>query len=192
MERIPLKTVHLNKCPVLVPTNTLTAEAAERWQINLEQAERHRQQLLSALELQAKISRVHQMKQFEPQTDPDLSLYSGPFFSEDDRRRMQQIRETPVDQLAGLHFAFDDARLPEMLFRYRARNWPETLNETERQRWDEYRQTRLFDADGGGAIQLDEYLAQLDLLAADEGLSAERRALLPKLLEWAERVAESG
>ncbi len=132
------------------------------------------------------------MKQFEPQTDPDLSLYSGPFFSEDDRRRMQQIRETPVDQLAGLHFAFDDARLPEMLFRYRARNWPETLNETERQRWDEYRQTRLFDADGGGAIQLDEYLAQLDLLAADEGLSAERRALLPKLLEWAERVAESG
>jgi exodeoxyribonuclease-1 len=192
VERIPLKTVHLNKCPVLVPTNTLTAEAAERWQINLEQAERHRQQLLSAPELQAKISRVHQMKQFEPQTDPDLSLYSGPFFSEDDRRRMQQIRETPVDQLAGLHFAFDDARLPEMLFRYRARNWPETLNETERQRWDEYRQTRLFDVDGGGAIQLDEYLAQLDLLAADEGLSAERRALLPQLLEWAERVAESG
>ncbi len=24
VERIPLKTVHLNKCPVLVPTNTLT------------------------------------------------------------------------------------------------------------------------------------------------------------------------
>ena len=30
VERIPLKTVHLNKCPVLVPVGTLTPEAALR------------------------------------------------------------------------------------------------------------------------------------------------------------------
>jgi exodeoxyribonuclease-1 len=84
---------------------------------------------------------------------------------------------------------FDDQRLPEMLFRYRARNWPETLTPEENERWAEYRHARLFDADGGGGLQLDEYLTILDELETDQSLPAERRSLIPELLVWAEQIA---
>jgi exodeoxyribonuclease-1 len=84
---------------------------------------------------------------------------------------------------------FDDPRLPEMVFRYRARNWPKTLNEEERQRWDEYRRERLLEEEGGGSIVLEDYLQVLDQLETDPQLNPEKRALIPQLLAWAERVA---
>ena len=187
-ERIPLKTVHINKCPVVVPMNTLTDEAAQRWSLDVARAEQYRQMLLAQQGLDRKLQAVYQMTQFEPVTDPDQSLYSGDFFSRDDRRRMDRILQSKPSDLHDFPLLFDDPRLPEMVFRYRARNWPETLDEEERERWQEYRLSRLTESDGGGSTTLDEYLATLDRLEADSQLSPEKRALIPQLLAWAEQI----
>jgi exodeoxyribonuclease-1 len=190
IDRIPLKTVHINKCPVLVPLSTLTDEAARRWEIDVGQGERHRRRLLAEPALAGKIEKVHQIDRFDSISDPDLALYSGGFFSRDDRRRMDEIISSDPASLAGFPLVFDDSRLPEMLFRYRARNWPELLStREERSRWEEYRGSRLLDSDGGGSITLDEYLAKLDSLETDPQLSPEKKALIPQLLAWAERIA---
>jgi exodeoxyribonuclease-1 len=53
------------------------------------------------------------------------------------------VRATPPAQLGTRAFPFRDPRYPELLFRYRARNWPETLDADERLRWEEFRQARL-------------------------------------------------
>ena len=98
------------------------------------------------------------------------------------------MRSSPAD-LQGFPLVFDDPRLPEMLFRYRARNWPDSLSTDERVRWEEYRQARLLEPDGGGSITLDDYLETLDRLESDAQLPAEKRALIPSLLAWAEQVA---
>ncbi|MEJ2608693.1 MAG: exodeoxyribonuclease I [Candidatus Thiodiazotropha sp.] len=188
-ERIPLKTVHINKCPVVVPLNTLTPEAAERWAIDIVQGEVFRNKLLNQMDFIKKIEEVHGQRQFEAVSDPDLAIYSGGFFSRDDRLRMDQIIQTDPSKLADFPLVFDDPRLPEMLFRYRARNWPDLLNDKELQRWEEFRQSRLLDADGGGSIFLDEYLQILDNLEADSLLAPEKKALIPQLLAWAEQVA---
>ena len=189
VQRLPLKTVHLNKAPVVVPMNTLTPAAAERWGIDTAEGERHRQQLLAHEGLSEKLEAVHRMTDFEPVSDPDQSLYSGGFFSREDRRRMDEIiASTPAD-LQRFPLVFDDPRLPEMLFRYRARNWPDSLSTDERVRWEEYRQARLLEPDGGGSITLDDYLETLDRLESDAQLPAEKRALIPSLLAWAEQVA---
>ncbi|MCU7920150.1 MAG: exodeoxyribonuclease I [Candidatus Thiodiazotropha sp. (ex Epidulcina cf. delphinae)] len=189
VERIPLKTVHINKCPVVVPMNTLTGEAAERWAIDVRQGEGYRRQLLADSAVTQKLEQAHQMSAFDPVSDPDQALYSGGFFSREDRRRMDEIIASDPPVLADFPLVFDDARLPEMLFRYRARNWPDTLTPDERERWHEYRQSRLLDADGGGSITLDDYLAILDRLEGDSQLPPEKRALIPKLLAWAEQIA---
>ena len=188
VERLPLKTVHLNKCPVMVPLNTLTPDAAERWSIDVDQGMRYRERLLATSGVVEKIERVHNMTRFEAATDPDLALYSGGFFSQGDRRRMERILTSTPRELASFPLVFDDQRLPEMLFRYRARNWPETLSGEELERWDEYRQARLFEPDGGGSLQMDDYLAQLDQLEADADLPEARRRLIPDLLAWAEQI----
>ncbi len=188
VERLPLKTVHVNKCPVVVPMNTLTEETAERWAIEVQRGMGYRQRLLAAEGLAEKIQRVHRMSEYAAISDPDQALYSGGFFSQEDRRRMDQIRACRPDELGSFPLVFDDQRLPEMLFRYRARNWPETLSPEENERWAEYRHGRLFDADGGGSLQLDEYLTILDELETDQSLPAERRSLIPELLAWAEQI----
>jgi len=49
----------------------------------------------------------------------------------------------PSTELGTQTWSFDDKRLPEMLFRYRARNYPETLNEDELAQWMEHCRDRL-------------------------------------------------
>ncbi|MDJ0805704.1 MAG: exodeoxyribonuclease I [Gammaproteobacteria bacterium] len=188
IERLPLKTVHLNKCPVVVPMNTLTEQAAQRWSIDVAQGMRYRDRLLAATGVADKLKRVHSMTRFDAVSDPDLALYAGGFFSQADRRRMEQIRACSPRELVDFPLVFDDQRLPEMLFRYRARNWPETLTADEAERWEEYRSARLFEPAGGGSLQMDEYLVLLDQLEADTELPEARRCLIPDLLAWAEQV----
>lgn len=60
---------------------------------------------------------------------------------------MEIIRHTAPKNLAALALDFDDPRLAEMLFRYRARNYPETLDHSEQMRWREYCKERLNDPD---------------------------------------------
>jgi exodeoxyribonuclease-1 len=187
-ERLPLKTVHLNKCPVVVPLNTLTPEATERWRIDVAQGEARRQRLLAAAGVAEKVTRIHEMREFGPISDPDQALYSGGFFNQNDRQRMDRILGCTPQELAGFPLVFDDQRLPEMLFRYRARNWPNTLTAEERERWEAYRQVRLFEPDGGGSLQMDDYLERLDRLEWDETLPPEKRRLIPELLAWAEQI----
>jgi len=183
-ERIPLKTIHLNKSPVLVPMNTLTDDAARRWGIDPVLGERHLKRLRSAKRLAQKIGEVHAARHYDPVTDPDYSLYSGGFFSDADRRRMEQVRRTGPKALGTLNLLFDDLRLPEMLFRYRARNWPSTLTADERERWDEFRRVRLSNPDAGAGITLKEFRQQLARMMVDPAVSKEQRAILSQLADW--------
>ncbi len=187
VERIPLKTIHLNKAPVVVPMNTLTDEAIERWGVDLAAIKRHRQQILEAADLKQKILSVHQKTAFEPITDPDRMLYCGGFFSDADRIKMDSIRRLAPAELAEYPLDFDDDRLPEMLFRYRARNWPELLSTDERDRWEEYRYQRLHDKEGGGSIAITEYNKCLhELRNLPE--QTDNQALFNALIAWGESV----
>ena len=179
--RIPLKVVHLNKCPVLAPLATLTAEAAERWAIDLEQSRRHREALLAARDLPAKLAQVFGENPYGPASDPDFALYDG-FISDEDRRRCEQVRRTPPERLAHLGARFTDARLGELYFRYRARNWPQTLSALERARWDAWRRARVRDPASG--LTLAEYRKQVARLAIDATLTAEQRAVVSALADW--------
>lgn len=183
VERIPLKTIHLNKSPAVVPVSTLTDQAAERWEIDTAVGERHLARLRAAKGLAQKIQAVHASRSFEPITDPDRNLYGGGFFSDADRRRMEQVRHTAPGALAELHLLFDDPRLPEMLFRYRARNWSDTLTVDERMRWDEFRRERLADADASG-ITLGGFRRELASMMVSPESGDRDRAILSELADW--------
>ena len=115
-------------------------------------------------------------------------LYSGGFFSRGDRSVMDEVPSASPESLQGLAGAFEDARLPEMLFRYRARNFPDSLDAEERERWGEYRFQRLTEPDGGGSITLDEYQDSIQSLLADESLGPRDRDVLAALLEYGDQL----
>ncbi len=192
LERIPLKTVHLNKCPVVVPMNTLTEQAAARWDIHPAVGERHLAQLKAAGGLEKKIQAVHLARHFDPIVDPDRNLYGGGFFSDGDRRRMEQIRRMTPRELMRLEQAFDDPRLPEMLFRYRARNWPKSLSRDEKARWETFRQERLTNPDGGGSITLEVFRQQLAKRMVATDLNDRDRSILSQLADWPEQIGIGG
>ena len=55
----------------------------------------------------------------------------------EDRRRLERIKRLSPQELALDKTGFDDARLTELVWRYRARNFPTTLTPDEQQRWQQ-------------------------------------------------------
>ena len=108
-----------------------------------------------------KLSGVYGQGMFAQENDPDLMIYSGGFFCDKDKAFMETIRSTPASELSGLTNGFVDPRLPEMLFRYRARNFPETLSKKEKEQWKEFCLNRLTSKDAGGGMVITDYLGIL-------------------------------
>ena len=81
-------------------------------------------------------------------------------------------------------FGFSDPRLPELLFRYRARNWPDSLSAAERTRWNEYRRRRLLDDAGLGEASYPQFLAEIAALRATHAGDGGKLALLDQLQAW--------
>ena len=97
--RPALKLVHLNKCPILAPAKTLSAERAEQLGIDRTQCLQHLEQLRQQRELMLRL--VHDIYQAEstsePSQCPDYSLYQG-FISDQDRRLLPQIHQLSPQQ----------------------------------------------------------------------------------------------
>jgi exodeoxyribonuclease I len=172
--RIPLKTVHINKCPVLAPVSVIKPDDAQRMAIDLALCLDNIDKIKAAKGLAEKLAAVFSGYAYSEQdTDPDLAIYSGGFFTDADKQKMAKIRASSPEQLAKSKFSFTDSRLPEMLFRYRARNYPETLNADEQSRWNEFCQNRLTGCQTGAGITLDAYFARLQELRSKNNLNTD-------------------
>ncbi|PXV60557.1 Exodeoxyribonuclease I subunit C [Dyella jiangningensis] len=188
VERIPLRTVRANRAPALAPLSTLKGVDLDRLQINLERMQAHRDMLASADGLAAKLRRVFQRAaDLPPPADPELALYGG-FLPDADKRLLADIRATPPEQLGQRSFPFRDPRYPELLFRYRARNWPETLSLDEQARWQAFCRDRLTRPTPLTNLTLDDYFARIAELRGDD-LPQEKLAVLDHLQAWGEMLA---
>lgn len=192
VERVPLKTIHINRAPVIAPMTTLELAAAARWAIDPAAVARHAQQLRAAkAAIEEKVRAVHGAPDGPAETDPDLMIYSGGFFSDADQRAMELIHRLAPDELATHTPRFQDPRLGEMLFRYRARNWPDSLSLEEREDWDLFRLARLTDPAGGAGILIEPFEQRLAELFDQYGRDPAKLRILEALSDWVERVLDA-
>jgi exodeoxyribonuclease-1 len=112
----------------------------------------------------------------------------GAFIDDADRPLMDAVRNATPEQLAELEPTFMDSRLPVLLFRYRARNWPESLAPTERALWDIYRKKRFKNGDGSASIGMREYEQGIAELLSEHGADAQHKAVLQALQAWGEAI----
>jgi len=185
VQRLPVKSIHLNKSPTVIGNyKTLSSAMAQRWGLNLDV------QLANAAQAQA----LPDMSGIWPAVfkrpvaatpDVDEDLYGG-FVGNADRRRLNDLRQLKAQELASARPAFDDARLPELLWRYRARNFPQSLSADEQARWEAHRSAHLFDGEGG-ALTIDQLFEELDRLA--ESADERGEAILGALYDYAELIA---
>ncbi len=178
---VPVKLVHLNKCPILAPAKTLTAENAANIGIDREQCLANLAQIRQHPEVREKLVQLFSIeREFADSDDVDSKLYDG-FFSPADRAAMDIIRQTEPNNLAALDITFNDKRIDPLLFRYRARNYPWTLNESEQRRWAnhcrEYFESRI-----------EEYMLNLENLVHEHESDEKKIAILKSVYRYTESL----
>jgi len=184
--RLPVKTVHINKCPALAPRSTLDEAAAARIGIDVAACERHCQLLQGRTDFMRRVEQASVGHVFAAATDPELALYDG-FINDADRALLARVHELPPEQLTDSRVPFRDQRLPELLFRYRARNWPESLDPEQVERWRDVCRQRLLDVKAGG-MTLEAYQAYLRELQAQRADDPRAAAILRDLQAWGARL----
>ncbi len=192
VERIGLKEIHLNKSPMILPPSMLDEPTATRLTIDRALLERHWQELcnLSATEqatLQEKLYELYSDIGYIEKTDPEQMLYSG-FFDEADKKLMAHVRRSSPAELSTKAFAFKDARLIELLFRYRARNFPETLSSLEYQKWRSFCHLRRTEASAGASVVLGDFYSAINRLASAQDITDKQIALLNDLKRYGDGV----
>lgn len=142
-ERIGLKLVHLNKCPVLAPAKTLLPENAEKLGIDREACLQNLAFLQANPELKVKLSEAFEFeKEFEQESNPEYQLYSG-FLSDTDKQQMDDIHSVEIKEQWQLTPDFIDDRLKGLWRLYKARYFTNTLSAKEQAWWQQYRTDKL-------------------------------------------------
>lgn len=179
---VPLKLVHINKCPILAPAKTLLPENAARLGINrtacLANLNRVKNQKSAVREKVLAI--FSEEREYSVSNNIETTLYDG-FFEPSDKNNMAILRELKPEELAHHGLRFHDPRIEPLLFHYRARHYPETLTRSEQIRWQKYCYQ-----------QLDEKLADfehsLETLLNQYADQPEKTALLEALAQYAETL----
>ncbi len=194
--RIPLSRIRLNHCPFLAPSSILTKEGAAN--LGLDKALCvERLALISANQgLVQKLIAVFDEPMPPPASDdPDLCLYSGGFFPASDKEKLSRLhlllaarRDEPggarAAKTAFHKMKFLDERIPRLAGRLFARNFPETLSESERLKWRDFCAGRIQLPASEGSAELADYAHLVESEMADPDLPAPRRAIVHALLEW--------
>lgn len=180
--RIPVKQLQYNRCPAVAPLGVL--EQADGWQkigLSSDAIERHMKVLLEHPEFAEKLRTVFEKsRDFAPSTDAEGQLYDS-FVPDIDKLRIEAVRNADTTKLADFHPEFRDERLPELLLRYKARNYPRSLSESERSAWELWRAEHI-------GKQLPEVLKGLQRLSKVE-LTSDQQFVLSELQLWIESVA---
>ncbi len=186
MERLPIKLIRANRCPMISPMSVLSDEASDRLGIDLAAVHDRRQRLELANNFKQRLGRLFSSTG-QGANDPELALYDG-FVPRGDQAVLARVRAMDAPGLARLGRPFQDERLNELLFRYRARLYPDSLDGEERAAWQQWRNRRLIDDPDLASIRWPEYQQRISELMQER---LDKRELLIDLWHWARELGLS-
>jgi exodeoxyribonuclease-1 len=117
-------------------------------------------------EITQAVQKIYQTTlEIAPVQDADQGLYDG-FIDAADRRLCDEVQRLDALALAKFHPRFKDKKLTQLLLHFKARNYPESLNEDETENWFEIVQGRIQSGENG-YLAIEEYFAQIQTLRAE-------------------------
>ena len=188
VERPSIKELHLNRAPLLAPLRVLDAAGAARLQLDLHTCQQHFDFIVEHQVAFAALARgLYAAEPAPRKVDAEAALYQG-FIADADRARLATARAMSPEKLAQLQGQVRDERLRELLFRYRARYAPSSLNAEESLHWQELRASRLLHEEGGAGINADQFFDHIETLRADPSSTGREWLILDKLEAWGKHV----
>lgn len=137
-----VKKLQYNHCPAVAPLGVL--DKSDGWQ-KIGLTKDQIQQNLKSLQRHPEfIQRMAELPRpdYPKAIDVESRLYDG-FISPRDQTLCATIRNNDANHLADYHPPFQDDRLPELLLHYKAKNFPDSLDAHEQEKWEKYRRQRL-------------------------------------------------
>ena len=187
-ERVGLKLIHLNKCPILAPAKTLLPEVAERLGIDREKCLSHLNWLKQHPEIKQKLIQVfNEPQEFQKDSNPEYRLYDG-FISNADKFQMQQITDVAISEQGKLTPIFNEERLNGLWKRYKARYFSNELNEQELNWWQNHRKEKLVNGIDSPNLTFEEYQMKLENLATEQSDNKQTMAMLKALYLYAQNL----
>ena len=195
--RIAVKTLHLNRAPMLAKLSVLRDANLSRLalhdgsdnplNVQLQRAEQLRadpnvaNKLRAAFAINDAQKNVAQIKT----AGVDTALYAG-FLADADSHLLPRIRAAEPSAFAEIAKKFRDARMPELLARYQARQFPETLSAEQREQWQNHCQNWLTD---GAPMTKSRYLEEITA-ARTNPLAIGKQDVLDALLAYGELLTQ--
>ena len=94
-----------------------------------------------------------------PKNDEDQALYDN-FMSAHDRRVSDEIQNLNEADLVSFQPRFEDKKLNKLFLNFKARNYPKSLDENEKELWFETVQSRVHNGEYG-YLNIDDFYKQL-------------------------------
>lgn len=190
--RLPFKILQYNRCPSIAPISVLDEKSKERLGINIEEINRNIEALSTNTDLINRVKTLFEAQKKSFQTglipderDPDERLYDG-FIPDSDKEKSNYLRTKNKDEISDFVPDFNDGRLKGLFPLYKARNFPKSLNQEEREAWEEHVAKRLFE--GGDKSQMAMFITALQEVASRKGLTTNQQYLLEELKLYAESI----
>ncbi|NDV90005.1 exodeoxyribonuclease I [Alteromonas sp. 345S023] len=183
-----LKLLHINKSPFVTTAKAMTEENALRLGLDRETCLDNYRVLSQQSNLALKLSNVYEAKDYDEEVDIDHALYSGGFLNNEERSWCDRVIAADAENLASLSDEIQHPGLKSLLFRYRARNYPQTLTHDETMRWQRHRQARLSDPTSPAPLTLEPFMLKLEQLAHENADNPEKQAILRALYQYAQNL----
>jgi len=193
VERPAIKELHLNRAPLLAPFSVLNPDGAARLQLDINACQRHFDFIRAHREAFEALARgLYAAEPAQRPMDAEAALYQG-FVPDADRQRVAHVRAMAPAKLAEVQAALQDARLRELMFRYRTRHVPASLSADERSRWRDLLVSRLMHEDGGAGMWAGRFFASIEALRADPASTGREWHILDQVEAWGRGLlAEAG
>jgi exodeoxyribonuclease-1 len=198
IERLPVKTLQLHRCPVVAPLSVINSDNAwDRLGLNLDQVSKNRKILKEHSDFSDKL--IAALRILDKQRDTshtttktssvDAQLYEG-FFDNYDRQEMNIVRSETTEKLCASTPTFHDGRLSNLLPLYLARNYPNKASKEVINTWRTYVANYLLS--GGATSRLKTYMTELEDKKLDKSVGDREKNLLNSLELWAKLVEKTG
>ena len=154
-KNLPIKEIALNKCPAIAPIGTLDSGSQKRINLDIETVKNNfslvqkNYGIIDKMAAAFGASKEKTIREFAKKSgekgagnDVEGKLYDS-FTPADDKGKIAAVRNANANDLADFHPDFRDERLPELLLRYKARNFAKSLSESEREKYEKWRSEKI-------------------------------------------------
>lgn len=189
---MPIKTMQFNRCPAVAPLSVIDEQSAKRIDIDLKLVHKHfsdlavHKEIILAKVLQATEKMDQKQKEmFASEQLAESALYDSFISGTDKQLSSSFINEKPAN-MAEFTAKFKDPRLKSLVPLYISKNYPKNQTADVRDRWEKFRTHKMLG--GGQTSRAAKYFKQLQELATDTSLSAEKQFLVEELQLWGQSI----